>query len=82
MVHVVMGEDEILDRLARVFRLRRIDDPARLQFAIRGIEDDQMVLHRDDQVVGGSALDMLHVGGKLDQLEAAAVGENDVVAVE
>ncbi len=28
MVHMLMGQDEILDRLARIFRLRCVDDPA------------------------------------------------------
>ena len=72
MVHVVMGQDEILDRLARIFRFRRVDGPARLQLAIGRIEDDQIILHGDDQIVGGAALDMLHIGRELDQLEAAA----------
>jgi len=81
MVHVVMSQDEILDRLAGVLRFCRVDDPARLQLAIRRVEDHQMILKLDDQVVGCSAFDMLNVRRKLDQLEAAAVGENDVVTV-
>jgi hypothetical protein len=72
MVHVVMGEDEIFDRLAGILGLGRVDGPSRLQLSIGRVEDHQIVLHGDDQVVGGAALDVLHVGGKLDQLEAAA----------
>ena len=77
----MMRQNQIPDRLAGILRFCRVDYPARLQLAIRGIEDDQMIFHRDDEIVGRSTLDVLHVRRKLDQLEGPAVRENNIVAV-
>ena len=59
MIHVAVREDEILDRLARIFGLRRIDGPARLNLIDWGIENDKTVDHRHDQVVGGATPHLL-----------------------
>jgi hypothetical protein len=77
----MMGEDECLDRLARIFGLGRVDDPLRLALIGRGIDHEETVLHVDDQIVGSATLDHLDIGSKLDQLEAAAGREVDRVAV-
>jgi hypothetical protein len=68
VVHVVMGEHQLLDRLARILGLGRVNDPARLPFADRSVEDHDPVLHRDDQAVVGAADHVLHVRPKLGEL--------------
>ena len=82
VVHVMMGEHQVGDPLARILLLHRVDDPARLPLADRRIEDHDAILHGDDQIVGGAADDVLHVRRKFDQLEAAAGHEIHLVRVE
>src|SRR5215831_13503276 len=68
VVHVVMGQHQLLDRFARILSIGRVDDPARLPFADRSVEDHDPVLHRDDQAVVGAADHVLHVRRKLGEL--------------
>ena len=78
----MMRENQILDGLAGIFLFRRVDGPARLQFAVRRIEDDEIVFHGHDQVVGRAALDVLHVGRQLDQFQTAAGRVDDRVTIK
>ena len=82
VIHVMVGQHQELDRLAGILGLGCVDDPARLLLAVGRVEDDEMVFHRNDQVVRRAALDVLHVRRKLDELEAAPIRNDDAVAVE
>ncbi len=64
MVHVVVGEDQIFDRLAGILRLRGINHPLRLDLADRRVEDGEAVLHVHDQIIG-PGYHLLDVGGEL-----------------
>ncbi len=81
MVHVVVGENEILDRLARILGFGGVDHPLRLALISRCVEHRETVLHVDDQVVGTAALNHLDIGRKFDELEAAAWREIDCITV-
>src|SRR5262245_36007398 len=45
------GSAPAADRFARILGLGRVDDPARLPFADRSVEDHDPVLHRDNRLL-------------------------------
>ena len=67
MVHVVMGEYQVFDGLARILRLCRSDRPVRLPVAHWRIEHYQGIAQLDDQAVVRPADRVLHTGRDLGQ---------------
>ena len=69
VVHMVMRQHQIADRLARIFFLRRLDRPVRLPVGGRRIEDDQVIAHLDNKTMRRTGGLMLHTGGELGKFE-------------
>src|SRR5580704_4314856 len=67
VIHMVVRQDQILDRLAGIFLLGHLDHGLRLDLAKRRVEDRKPVLHVHDQVVGAGDR-LLHIGSKLGEL--------------
>ena len=65
VIHVVMGEHEILHGLTGELRARGAEDPVRMPIAHRRVEHDQVVTHLDEQAVMGAADHVLDTGRQL-----------------
>ena len=68
MVHMVVGEDEILDGFAGILCFRGIDDPLRLRLSHWSVKDCEAVLHSDDQIVGAAGHYLLNIWAEFHQL--------------
>ena len=69
MVDVVMGQNEVLDRLVRKPRAHLLHDPLRVAIHVRGIEDDEERIHLHDQGVMDRALHLNNAGSPLHKLQ-------------
>ena len=68
VVPVMVGLNQVLDRLARIALLRRLDRPLRESLVVRRIEHDQVLVHLHDHAVGAGSLRHADAGRDIDQL--------------
>ena len=82
VIHVVMGQHQLLDRLAGILGLGGVDHPARLRLRRPARRRSRARPSWRRSGCWRRRPDVLHVRRQLDELEAAALREIDLVAVE
>jgi hypothetical protein len=67
MIHMVMGEHQVLDGLTGILRLGRSDRPVRMPVVHRRIEHYQSIAQLDNQAMMRTTDHVLHAGCDLNQ---------------